>query len=329
MNSASCFRSRYRTEGGCDNSCPTCGINWLYRAVRPCILLVSSLAAQSNPHIVEIFQSFVGQSRAKANLEAAITRARSNGEMLGHVLLVGSPGLGKATLALRIATAMGVNFRYTDSKALSEPSDLVHQLFHSGANVAGMEKGDVFLIDDIDQLNPKLHAELRQAMQENYVNVHLDFPESRSLRLQLPLFTVVATAQQKESIPRELLSCFSLTEELIKYTPEERAQIEEIKVARFGQCSFEMSRAYPGCTNYFSEELGRYVTFEDVEEMIAEGSDDSELMQERIAELEIQLAQARRPVIRQESGGGLILGGLLGYAIAKEKYCPHCGRDIG
>ena len=154
------------------------------------------------------FSNFVGQSRVKTRLEMAIAAAKSRGEVLGHVLLIGSPGSGKATLAQIIADAMGVNITNTSGPAIEKAGEVAGLL-------TSLEKGDVLFIDDIHQLKRVIGEYFYPAMKDFSLAIIIDQgPQARSLRLQLAKFTLIGTAPRQESVPRELVSCFPIIENM-------------------------------------------------------------------------------------------------------------------
>jgi Holliday junction DNA helicase RuvB len=179
-----------------------------------CVIPLDS-PATATPIMPKSFSSFVGQSRVKTRLEMAIAAAKSRGDVPGHILLVGSPGSGKATLAQIIADAMGVNIKRVNGPVLTKGGELANLL-------TSVEKGDVFFIDDIHQVSRTISEYLYPAMKDFRLDVIIDQGlNQRSLRLNLPKFTLIGTAPRQERVHRELLSCFSIIETMIPYTSEE------------------------------------------------------------------------------------------------------------
>jgi Holliday junction DNA helicase RuvB len=145
----------------------------------------------------------------------AVAAARSRGEAIGHVLLIGSPGSGKATLAQILANAMGVNIKSTSGRLIEKAGELAGLL-------TSLEKGDVLFIDEIHRLQPAIAHDLCSAMKDFTLEIIIDQgSQERPLRLNLPLFTVVGTAPQKERMSRELMSCFPIVENMSPYTGDE------------------------------------------------------------------------------------------------------------
>jgi Holliday junction DNA helicase RuvB len=167
------------------------------------------------------FTVFIGQERVKARLETAILAAKSRKETLSHVLFIGSPGLGKATLAKGIAEIMEVGFKSTSGSALTNAADLAGLL-------ANLEENDVLFIDDIHQLKRIFVQYLSLAAKDFKLDVILDQgPNAHSVRLNLPRFTLVGATPKQERLSRDLLSCFPIIETLEAYSDEELATIAQ------------------------------------------------------------------------------------------------------
>jgi Holliday junction DNA helicase RuvB len=162
---------------------------------------------------------FVGQSRVKARLEVAIAAAKSRGETLGHVLLVGPPGLGKATLAHIIAKTMGVEIKSTNAPTLTYAGDLAGLL-------TNLEEGDVLFIDEIHQLKRVIGEYLHLAAKDFKLDIMIDQgSDARPVRLNLPRFTLIGTAPRPERVMRDLLSCFPIVESMDAYSNEDLTAI--------------------------------------------------------------------------------------------------------
>ena len=164
------------------------------------------------------FSDFIGQKRVKARLESAIAEAKSRGETLGHVLLVGSPGLGTGTLASIVARAMGANLKSTCGYAIQRAGDLARLLTE-------YEAGDVLFIDEIHRLRINLVQNLYPAMKEFKLDMIVDEGPTAHLRLDRPRFTLISTTPRKGRLSTAFLSCFSIVENLDAYSVEELTAI--------------------------------------------------------------------------------------------------------
>ena len=145
---------------------------------------------------------FFGQIRVKARLELAIAAAKSRGVALDHTLLIGSPSSGKATLANILATEMGATFIPTSGPAITKASELAGLL-------TNLEEGDIIFIDEICRLPRSMEEYLYPAMKNFKLDIIIDQgPNARSVRLNLPRFTIVGSMTNKERLTPNLLSCF-------------------------------------------------------------------------------------------------------------------------
>ncbi len=167
----------------------------------------------------KILTDYIGQEKAKENLEIYIRAARERGESLDHVLLYGPPGLGKTTLAGIIANEMNVNFRVTSGPAIEKPGDLA-------ALLTNLNEGDVLFIDEIHRLNRSVEEVLYPAMEDNALDIIIGKgPSARSIRLDLPKFTLVGATTRAGQLSAPLRDRFGVILRLELYTPEELAQI--------------------------------------------------------------------------------------------------------
>ncbi|MBQ3137110.1 MAG: Holliday junction branch migration DNA helicase RuvB [Clostridia bacterium] len=167
----------------------------------------------------KILTDYIGQEKAKENLEIYIKAAKERGESLDHVLLYGPPGLGKTTLAGIIANEMNVNFRVTSGPAIEKQGDLA-------ALLTNLNEGDVLFIDEIHRLNRSVEEVLYPAMEDNALDIIIGKgPSARSIRLDLPKFTLVGATTRAGQLSAPLRDRFGVILRLELYTPEELAQI--------------------------------------------------------------------------------------------------------
>ncbi len=158
---------------------------------------------------------YIGQSKVKENLSIYIEAARNRGEALDHVLLYGPPGLGKTTLAGIIANEMGVNFRVTSGPAIEKPKDLA-------ALLTNLNEGDVLFIDEIHRMNRSVEEVLYPAMEDNALDIIIgQGPSARSIRIDLPKFTLVGATTRAGQLSAPLRDRFGVVLRLELYSPEE------------------------------------------------------------------------------------------------------------
>ena len=162
---------------------------------------------------------YIGQDKAKENLSIYIKAALQRKEPLDHVLLYGPPGLGKTTLSSIIAREMGVNLRVTSGPAIEKQGDLV-------AILTSLNEGDVLFIDEIHRLSRNVEEILYPAMEDFSVDIILGKgPSARSIRLDVPRFTLVGATTRSGQLTAPLRDRFGVLLRLELYTPEQLAQI--------------------------------------------------------------------------------------------------------
>jgi Holliday junction DNA helicase RuvB len=165
------------------------------------------------------FNEYIGQERLKRNLQLAIDAAKKRGEPIDHVLLYGSPGLGKTTMATVIANEMGANIRITAGPAIERAGDLASIL-------TNLSDGDVLFIDEIHRLGRAVEEVLYSAMEDFKLDIMIGKgPAARSVRLDLPKFTVIGATTRTGALAAPLRDRFGLIHRLEFYTPEEIANI--------------------------------------------------------------------------------------------------------
>lgn len=165
------------------------------------------------------FTDYIGQERLKKNLILAIDAAKKRGEPIDHVLLYGPPGLGKTTMATVIANEMGVNLRVTAGPAIERAGDLASIL-------TNLNDGDILFIDEIHRLSRVVEEVLYSAMEDFKLDIVIGKgPAARSVRLDLPKFTVIGATTRTGSLAAPLRDRFGHLFRLEFYTPDEIAKI--------------------------------------------------------------------------------------------------------
>ena len=165
------------------------------------------------------FSEYIGQARLKKNLQLAITAAKKRDEPIDHVLLYGPPGLGKTTMASVIAHEMGASLRVTAGPAIERAGDLASIL-------TNLADGDVLFIDEIHRLSRAVEEVLYSAMEDFKLDIVIGKgPSARSVRLDLPKFTVIGATTRTGSLAAPLRDRFGHMYRLEFYTPEEIARI--------------------------------------------------------------------------------------------------------
>ena len=160
-------------------------------------------------------QEYIGQEKAKENMSIYIEAARMRGEPLDHVLLYGPPGLGKTTLSGIIANEMNVNLRITSGPAIEKPGEMA-------AILNNLQEGDVLFVDEIHRLNRQVEEVLYPAMEDFAIDIMLGKESSaRSIRLELPHFTLVGATTRAGLLSAPLRDRFGVVQRMEFYTPEE------------------------------------------------------------------------------------------------------------
>ena len=166
-----------------------------------------------------LFSEFTGQPKVKERLEIAVAAAKKRKEALDHILFDGPPGLGKTTLAYILAKAMGANIKSTSGPTIEKAGDLAGLL-------TNLEEGDVLFIDEIHRLQKTIEEYLYPAMEDFKLDIIIDQgPNARSVRLNLPRFTLIGATTRSGLLTAPLLTRFAIRERLDYYVAEDLEKI--------------------------------------------------------------------------------------------------------
>ena len=163
----------------------------------------------------QTLDDYIGQQKAKENLKVYIEAAKQRGEALDHVLFYGPPGLGKTTLAGIIANEMGTHLKVTSGPAIGKPGEMA-------AILSNLQEGDLLFVDEIHRLNRQVEEVLYPAMEDYAIDIMMGKGASaRSIRLDLPKFTLVGATTRAGLLSAPLRDRFGVVHHLEFYTPEE------------------------------------------------------------------------------------------------------------
>jgi Holliday junction DNA helicase RuvB len=228
---------------------------------------------------------YVGQAKAREQLEIFITAARMRGEAMDHVLLFGPPGLGKTTLSHIIANELGVNLRSTSGPVLEKPKDLA-------AILTNLEKNDVLFIDEIHRLSPVVEEILYPALEDYQIDIMIgEGPAARSIKLELQPFTLIGATTRAGMLTNPLRDRFGIVARLEFYSAQELAKIVTrsaglLNVALDAEGGFEIARRSRGTPRVANRLLRRVRDFADVK---GDGQITKPLADRALAMLDVDL----------------------------------------
>jgi Holliday junction DNA helicase RuvB len=267
-----------------------------------------------------LFSEFTGQAKVKERLEIAVEAAKQRKEPLDHILLNGPPGLGKTTLANIIAKAMGATLKSTSGPTIEKAADLAGLL-------TNLEEGDVLFIDEIHRLQKTIEEYLYPAMEDFKLDIIIDQgPNARSIRLNLPRFTLIGATTRSGLLTAPLLTRFPVRERVDYYTAEQLKNIviRSARLLNIGieeQGAFEVARRSRGTPRIANNLLKRVRDYAQVK---ANGHITREIADKALALLEIDqhgLDEMDKRIIEaiiHKFGGGPVGVNSLAVAVGEE-----------
>jgi Holliday junction DNA helicase RuvB len=269
----------------------------------------------------QALDDFVGQRQVRENLRIFIAAARSRGEPLDHVLFHGPPGLGKTTLAQIVAREMGAGFRATSGPVIQKAGDLAAQL-------TNLQPRDVLFIDEIHRLNPAIEEILYPAMEDFQLDLMIgEGPAARSVRIELPPFTLIAATTRSGLMTRPLRERFGIPLRLIFYSPEEletivRRAARVLKMDLADDGAAEIAKRSRGTPRVANRLLRRVRDFSDV---AGSGKVDARAADEALRRLEVDargldaMDRSYLACIAENYGGGPVGVETLAAALSEQR----------